>query len=169
MSKLKNEPFPGSEYRGYVATACKPTSWTDRYRTNESIPCYKLTLETPYVPFMSDAVLDEHLKRDLSDVFPDIGIISHKECNRRAFEEEREFIPFGCQKSSIWNGGRVLVELLLFEEFTGFPVDNSGEDEDTADPEDDFSEEAEEIEDEPDFVPDPAYNVVNLGLPEGYI
>ena len=98
-----------------------PTLWIDRYGGGKSVQCYKLVLQTPYAPGITDEQLDARLKADISDIFPDIGIIGHNECNRRAFDAD-ESIPFGCQKRINWSKGTCLVELLMFEEFTGFPV-----------------------------------------------
>lgn len=125
MSRKKKEPeyYPGSEYRGYIAHSCVPSVWVDRYDSHQSMDCYRLTLETPYPAGITDEDLDAHLREDLIEIFPDIGLIGHNECNRRAFESGDDYyVPFGCRKQVMWSRGTCTVVLLLFDEFEGFPI-----------------------------------------------
>lgn len=125
MSKQKKEPeyFPGSEYKGYIAHSCVPSVWIDRYDSGRSIDCYRLTLQTPYSPGIADEELDRCLKADLTDIFPDIGLIGHNETNRRAFDDDY-YKPFGCRKQVMWSRGTCTVILLLLDEFEGFPAES---------------------------------------------
>lgn len=125
MSK-NTELYPGSEYRGFVAGTCVETTWTDRYGSGQSLPVYKLTLQTPFTPAISNEELDYRLKKLLSDVFPDIGLISHHEASRRCASDD-VFVPVSCRKVINWAAGHVNVEMLLLDEFRGFPVEEEDE------------------------------------------
>jgi len=126
MAKIK-QVFPGSEYRGYLAHACRASEWTDRYVGRGTIPCYRLDLDTPFSPGITDAEINERLKADLGEVFPDIELISHTECSNRAFDDDYVYVPFGCRKVVKWAEGLISLEILLFDEFTGFYAEEEDE------------------------------------------
>ena len=141
---MKHKIRPDATYNGYIAHTCRQTEWIDRYSSGYIIPAFKLVIETPIVAGTPDAEIDEEIKEKLGDVFPDIGLISHSECSRRALNDEKKYVPFGCRKVVDWAADSVTLELLLFDEFDGFPVAPAVESEDIyEDIEDD--EEPEEV------------------------